>query len=90
MGSPRLFLFYRVGRSRACRAFLPRNGSFWILRCGRMRSVMHHCGSNCPIRNHSPTAILSEVAAEGMTNFIEGQKVLLDLGKQQNEILMTA
>jgi len=25
-----------------------------------------------------------------MSNFIEGQKVLLDLGKQQNEILMTA
>jgi hypothetical protein len=39
--------------------------------------------------HHSPTAILSEVAGEGMTNFIEGQKVLLELGKQQNEILMT-
>jgi hypothetical protein len=39
--------------------------------------------------HHSPTTILSEVAGEGMTNFIEGQKVLLDLAKQQNEILMT-
>jgi hypothetical protein len=38
--------------------------------------------------DHSPTALLSQVAGEGMTNFIEGQKVLLDLGKQQNEILM--
>jgi len=38
--------------------------------------------------HHSPTTILSEVAAEGMTNFIEGQRVLLDLGKQLNEILM--
>ncbi len=36
-----------------------------------------------------PAAILSEVAGEGITNFIEAQKVLLDLGKQQNEILMT-
>jgi hypothetical protein len=38
--------------------------------------------------DHSPTALLSQVAVESMTNFIEGQKVLLDLGKQQNEILM--
>src|SRR5579864_8219871 len=37
----------------------------------------------------SPAAILSEVAGEGMTNFIEAQKVLLNLGKRQNEILMT-
>lgn len=36
-----------------------------------------------------PVAILSEVAGEGMTNFIEAQKVLLNLGKQQNKILMT-
>jgi hypothetical protein len=37
----------------------------------------------------SPTAILGEAAGEGMTNFIEAQKVLLTLSKQQNEILMT-
>jgi hypothetical protein len=30
------------------------------------------------------------VAGEGMSNFIEGQKVLLDLGKKQNELLMGA
>jgi len=39
---------------------------------------------------HSPTAILSEVAGEGMTNFLAGQKVLLDLGKQQNELFATS
>jgi len=38
--------------------------------------------------HHSPTAILSEVAGEGVSNFIEGQKILLDLGQQQNELLM--
>jgi hypothetical protein len=30
------------------------------------------------------------MAGESMTNFIQAQKVLLDLSKQQNEILMTA
>jgi hypothetical protein len=39
---------------------------------------------------HSPTAILSEVAGDGLTNFLEGQKVLLNLGKEQNELLMTS
>ncbi len=39
-------------------------------------------------RSH-PAAILSEATGEGMTNFIEAQKVLLNLGKRQNEILMT-
>lgn len=36
----------------------------------------------------SPTAILGEAAGEGMTNFIEAQRVLLNLSKQQNELLM--
>src|ERR1700751_272863 len=31
--------------------------------------------------HHSPAAILGEVAGEGVTNFIEGQKILLDLGQ---------
>jgi hypothetical protein len=39
--------------------------------------------------DHSPTAILGEVAAEGVSNFIEGQRILLELGQKQNEILMT-
>lgn len=36
----------------------------------------------------SPTAFLGEVAGEGITHFIEAQKVLLDLGQKENEILM--
>src|SRR5690242_14646999 len=39
--------------------------------------------------HYSPAVILSEVAGEGMTNFLEAQKVLLNLSKQQNELLMT-
>jgi len=38
---------------------------------------------------HSPAAILGEVAGEGVTNFIEGQKVLLELGLRQHELLMS-
>jgi hypothetical protein len=52
-------------------------------------NVMHAVRQQLTDPHHCPTAILTEVAGEGMTNFIEGQKVLLDLGKQQNEILMT-
>jgi hypothetical protein len=40
--------------------------------------------------HHSPRAVLTEMTGESMTNFIEAQKVLLDLSKQQNELLMTA
>jgi hypothetical protein len=50
---------------------------------------MHAVRQQLSDPKHSPTAILSEVAEEGMANFMEGQKVLLELGKQQNEILMT-
>src|SRR5204862_7460921 len=38
--------------------------------------------------HRSPSAILSDIAEEGMTNFLEGQKILLELGKKQNEILL--
>jgi hypothetical protein len=51
-------------------------------------NVMHALRQQLTDPHHSPTAILSEVAGEGMTNFIEGQKILLDLGRQQNQILM--
>lgn len=51
-------------------------------------NVTHALRKQLTDPHHSPTAILSEVAGEGMNNFIEGQKVLLDLGKQQNEIWM--
>src|SRR5579864_3096798 len=51
-------------------------------------NVMHVLRQQWSDPHHSPTAILSEVAGEGMTNFLEAQKVLLHLSKQQNEILM--
>jgi hypothetical protein len=38
---------------------------------------------------HSPTTVLTELAGEGMSNFIEAQNVLLNLAQQQNEIVMT-
>ncbi len=38
--------------------------------------------------HHSPTAILNEVTTEGVSNFIEAQKALLEMGQKQNEIIM--
>jgi hypothetical protein len=35
-----------------------------------------------------PVKILTEVAVEGTANYIEGQRVLLDLAQQENEIVM--
>jgi hypothetical protein len=52
-------------------------------------SVMHAVRQQLSDPHHSPTAILGEIAEDGLTNFLDGQKVLLELGKQQNEILMT-
>jgi len=52
-------------------------------------SLMHSLRQQLSDPQHSPTAILGEVTAEGISNFIEGQKVLLELGQKQNEILMT-
>src|SRR5690348_9990753 len=49
-------------------------------------SVMHAIRQQLSDPNHSPTVLLGEIAGEGMTNFLEGQKVLLDLGKEQNEL----
>lgn len=51
-------------------------------------SVMHAVRQQLSDPHHSPTAILSDIAEEGMTNFVEGHKILLELGKQQNEILL--
>jgi hypothetical protein len=51
-------------------------------------SLMHSLRQQLSDVNHSPTAILSEVTDEGVSNFIEGQRVLLELGQKQNEILM--
>jgi len=53
-------------------------------------NVMHFLRQQLSDPHHSPRAVLSEMAGESLTNFNEAQKVLLDLSKQQNEILMTA
>jgi hypothetical protein len=52
-------------------------------------SVMHSVRQQLSDPQHSPAAVLGEVAGEGVANFIEGQKILLDLGQKQNEIVMT-
>ena len=51
-------------------------------------SVMHTLRQHLSDPHHSPTAILSETVGEGMSNFIEGQTILLNLAQQQSEILM--
>ncbi|HXZ79489.1 MAG TPA: hypothetical protein VEG30_06125 [Terriglobales bacterium] len=38
---------------------------------------------------HSPIAILRELAVEGTSSFIEAQRILLNLAQQENEIVMT-
>ncbi len=53
-------------------------------------NVMHFLRQQLSNPHHSPRAVLTEMAGESMTNFLEAQKLLLDLSKQQNEILMTA
>ena len=37
---------------------------------------------------HSPTAILNELALEGTSNFVEAQRILLDLANKENELFM--
>ncbi|MBZ5646933.1 MAG: hypothetical protein LAN37_06880 [Acidobacteriia bacterium] len=37
---------------------------------------------------HSPVAVLTELAVEGTSSFIEAQRILLNLAQQENEILM--
>ena len=41
-------------------------------------SLMHSVRQQLSDPEHSPTVILSEVAAESVANFIEGQKILMD------------
>src|SRR3569833_247233 len=38
--------------------------------------------------DHSPAALLTELAVEGTANYIDAQRILLDLVQQENEILM--
>jgi hypothetical protein len=52
-------------------------------------NIMHSVRQQLSDPQHSPAAILGEIAGEGVNNFIEGQKILLDLGQKQNEVLMT-
>jgi len=40
-------------------------------------------------REHSPVAIVTELAVEGTANFVEAQRILLDMAQQENEIIMT-
>lgn len=39
--------------------------------------------------HHSPTIIMSEIAGEGVANFIESQKVLFNLAQEQTNLLMS-
>jgi len=52
-------------------------------------NVMHAVRQQLTDPHHSPAAILTEMTGEGVTGFIEGQKILLDLAQEQNEILMS-
>jgi hypothetical protein len=40
------------------------------------------------VPEHSPVAILTELAVEGTSNFIEAQRILLNLAQHENEIVM--
>ena len=39
--------------------------------------------------DHSPLALLTELAVEGTSTLVEAQRALLDLAKQENEIILT-
>lgn len=39
--------------------------------------------------NHSPLAILAELAVEGTSTLVEAQRALLDLARQENDIILT-
>jgi hypothetical protein len=41
-----------------------------------------------PDREHSPLAMLTDLAVEGTSSFIEAQKILLHLAQQENEIVL--
>jgi len=40
------------------------------------------------LENHSPLALLTELVVEGTSNLVEAQRTLLDLAKQENEIIL--
>jgi len=39
--------------------------------------------------DHSPLALLTEMAVEGTSTLVEAQRAILDLAKQENEIILT-
>ena len=53
------------------------------------RNIIHSVRRQFSDLRQSPTAVLGEVTGEGITHFIEAQKVLLELGLKENEILMS-
>jgi hypothetical protein len=50
--------------------------------------VMRHNGK--PHDERSPAEILTELAVEGASSFIEAQRIFLNLAQQENEIIMSA
>lgn len=52
------------------------------------RNIIHSVRQQFSDLRQSPAAIFGEVAGEGIHRFIEAQKVLLELGLNENEILM--
>jgi hypothetical protein len=55
---------------------------------GQYSNIIHSVRQQFSDPRHSRTAILGEVAGEGITHLIEAQKVLLELGLKENEIVM--
>ncbi len=41
-----------------------------------------------PHENHSPLSLLTELAVEGTSSLVEAQRTLLDLAKQENDIIL--
>jgi hypothetical protein len=67
--------------------FLPCNKSSSISLCARTLAPFVRERMNAP--SFRPTEVLTELVSEGMSNFIEGQKLLLDLAQREYEIVNT-
>ncbi|MFY9676537.1 MAG: hypothetical protein WAK13_18905 [Terriglobales bacterium] len=58
----------------------------YMLHCSILEAVMR---THSKIEDqHSPLALLTELAVEGTSNLVEAQRTLLDLAKQENEIIL--
>ena len=51
-------------------------------------AAMHKLREGLSDPEHSPLAILSELAIEGTSSFMEAQRILLNLAQQENDIIM--